>query len=227
MSATETPQWFKDLSKYDTPTICNAIELFDVRPRNTGYMNESIKACFPKMPPMVGFALTSTFRSMAAPRGGDVLSGGVPCYGTYRCADDKYMAVGALEGKFWAVCCQVLGHPEWIGRQWDPALRGELEALFASRRRDDWAALFAPADCCVTPVLALEESLENAQLAARGMVLEVDGLRQFAPPLKVSEHPFTIRQAAPKAGEHNEAILRAAGYSVEQIERLVASGALG
>lgn len=60
------------LREFDTPTICNVIELFNVRPRNTGYMNHHIKACFPKMPPMVGFALTSTFRSMAAPRGGDV-----------------------------------------------------------------------------------------------------------------------------------------------------------
>ena len=71
MSAT-SPQWFKDLAKYDTPTICNAIELFDVRPRNTGYMDGSIKACFPKMPPMVGYAVTSTFRSQAPARGGDV-----------------------------------------------------------------------------------------------------------------------------------------------------------
>jgi len=60
------------LREFDTPTICNVIELFNVRPRNVGYMNQSIKACFPKMPPMVGFALTSTFRSMAPPRGGDV-----------------------------------------------------------------------------------------------------------------------------------------------------------
>ena len=66
------PDWFEDLKKFDTPTICNAIELFDVRPRNTGYMNDTIKACFPKMPPMVGYAVTSTFRSMAPPRGGDV-----------------------------------------------------------------------------------------------------------------------------------------------------------
>ena len=72
MSATATPQWFEDLKKYDTPTVCNAIELFDVRPRNTGYMNDSIKACFPKMPPMVGYAVTSTFRSQQPPRGGDV-----------------------------------------------------------------------------------------------------------------------------------------------------------
>lgn len=66
------PAWFEDLKNFDTPTICNAIELFDVRPRNVGFMNETIKACFPKMPPMVGYAVTSTFRSMAPPRGGDV-----------------------------------------------------------------------------------------------------------------------------------------------------------
>ncbi|MCA9092784.1 MAG: RraA family protein [Planctomycetaceae bacterium] len=88
MSATETPQWFKDLSKYDTPTICNAIELFDVRPRNTGYMNESIKACFPKMPPMVGYAVTSTFRSQQPPRGGDV----------YASLDNQVASFSALPG---------------------------------------------------------------------------------------------------------------------------------
>lgn len=60
------------LAEFDTPTICNVIELWNHRPRNTGYMNDSIRACFPAMPPMVGFALTSTFRSMAPPRSGDV-----------------------------------------------------------------------------------------------------------------------------------------------------------
>ncbi len=60
------------LTKYDTPTVCNVIELWNIRPRNLGYMNHSIKACFPKMPPMVGYACTTTFRSMAPPRGGDV-----------------------------------------------------------------------------------------------------------------------------------------------------------
>lgn len=60
------------LGQFDTPTVCNVIELFDVIPRNAGYMNGSIKACFPELPPMVGFALTSTFRSMASPPKGDV-----------------------------------------------------------------------------------------------------------------------------------------------------------
>lgn len=59
------------LANYDTPTVCNVIELFNVRPRNTGYMNGSIRAGFPHLPPMVGFALTSTFRSMAPPRSAD------------------------------------------------------------------------------------------------------------------------------------------------------------
>lgn len=63
------------LARFDTPTICNAIELFDVRPRNAGFMNDSIKACFPHLPPMVGFAVTSTFRSMSPPRAGDVYAG--------------------------------------------------------------------------------------------------------------------------------------------------------
>src|SRR5580692_12439094 len=67
-----TPAQLADLAKYDTPTICNVVELFDVRPRNAGYMNETIQACFPKMPPMVGYALTSFFRSQSPPRGGDI-----------------------------------------------------------------------------------------------------------------------------------------------------------
>jgi len=67
-----TAKQLADLAAYDTPTVCNVIELFDVRPRNLGYMNDTIKACFPKMKPMVGYALTSTFRSMAPPRKGDV-----------------------------------------------------------------------------------------------------------------------------------------------------------
>jgi regulator of RNase E activity RraA len=63
------------LRKFDTPTICNVIELFDVRPRTAGYMNGRIRACFPKLPPMVGYASTATFRSAFPPRAGTVYSG--------------------------------------------------------------------------------------------------------------------------------------------------------
>ena len=160
----------------------------------------------------------------SAPRGADLLTGGLPCYATYRCADGRHMAVGALEGKFWKGCCEVLGRPEWLKRQWDAALRSEMAALFATRPRDDWAALFAAVDCCVTPILSPEEALENEQIAARRMVRREDGLTQFAPPLKLSGYEFSVRQPAPKAGEHNAEILRAAGYTDAEIAALAAAG---
>ena len=160
----------------------------------------------------------------SAPRGSDLLNGGLPCYATYRCADGRYMAVGALEGKFWKICCTALERPEWIRRQWDAGLRGDMAALFATRPRDDWAALFAAVDCCITPILSPEEALENEQIIARKMVLHDRSLAQFAPPLKLSGHDFAIRQPAPKAGEHNAHILCAAGYSEDEIAALVAAG---
>src|SRR6476469_2288641 len=63
------------LRKFDTPTICNVVELFDLCPRTAGYMDARIVACYPKLPPMVGYASTATFRSASAPRSGNVYSG--------------------------------------------------------------------------------------------------------------------------------------------------------
>jgi regulator of RNase E activity RraA len=63
------------LQKYDTPTVCNVVELFDVRPRSAGFMNDSIKCCFGHLPPMVGYALTTTFRSFSPPKSGNVYAG--------------------------------------------------------------------------------------------------------------------------------------------------------
>jgi regulator of RNase E activity RraA len=66
-----TPDTLRKLAEYDTPTICNVIELFDVRPRNSGFMDSRIQAAFPQLPPMVGFAATAAFRSDSPPSGGD------------------------------------------------------------------------------------------------------------------------------------------------------------
>lgn len=63
------------LRKFDTPTVCNALELFDCRSRTAGYMDGRIRACYPPLPPMVGFATTATFRAGAPPRGGDTYMG--------------------------------------------------------------------------------------------------------------------------------------------------------
>lgn len=75
MTATVSRATLGALAKFDTPTICNVVELFDRHPRTAGYMDHRIQACYPKLPPMVGFASTATFRSAMPPRSGDVYSG--------------------------------------------------------------------------------------------------------------------------------------------------------
>ncbi|MCA9117608.1 MAG: RraA family protein [Planctomycetaceae bacterium] len=74
-TATLSNEVFAALAEYDTPTVCNVIELWNLRPRNTGYMDHTIQCCFPQFKPMVGYALTSTFRSQAPARGGNVYAG--------------------------------------------------------------------------------------------------------------------------------------------------------
>ena len=70
-----SPAVLEKLRTFDTPTICNLVELFEVRPRNTGYMDGRIVACFPKMGAIVGYAATATFRSASPPRSGDSYAG--------------------------------------------------------------------------------------------------------------------------------------------------------
>src|SRR5207247_10562376 len=74
-SALISPAVLDRLRQFDTPTVCNVVELFDLRPRHSGYMDARIQACYPKLPPMVGFASTATFRAAAPPRSGNVYSG--------------------------------------------------------------------------------------------------------------------------------------------------------
>ncbi|QTN21416.1 CoA transferase [Rhizobacter sp. AJA081-3] len=110
-------------------------------------------------------ALAATGRTPAPGR--DLLSGGAPCYGAYRCADARFMAVGALEMKFWRELCGVLGRPDWIERHWSRglvpgseasmALRAEVAAAFALEPMAHWASCFESVDACVTPVLRLDE----------------------------------------------------------------------
>ena len=119
-----------------------------------------------------------------APPARDFLTGGVPCYAVYRCRDGRYLAVGALELKFWQALCDVIDRPDLKNRHWslgqaigsDDAmqLRRELDTIFATRDRDAWAALFAPADCCVTPVLTLDEARHSPHFIERALLTPVE-----------------------------------------------------
>jgi crotonobetainyl-CoA:carnitine CoA-transferase CaiB-like acyl-CoA transferase len=170
-------------------------------------------------------------RGQTLPRGTDDLNGGVPGYSIYRTQDARYMAVGALEPKFWQVFCYAIGKPELkpcgLARGAEgERTRRELEVMFAGKPLAHWTALFETVDCGVTPVLTFEESMAHPQLVARGMLPEVAGLRQFAPPLKLSGLDFAVRSPAPKVGADGTAILREAGYSAAEIDALQKGGVI-
>lgn len=171
-------------------------------------------------------------RGESMPRGTDDLSGGLPAYGIYRTQDERYMAVGALEPKFWQVFCAAIDRgdlaPHGLSRgEEGQRARSELEALFAGQPLAYWAKLFDQVDCGVTPVLTFEEAMAHPQLQARGMMFEdEDGLKQFAPPLRISEATFAVRRPAPKVGADSTAILRAAGYSDDEVAQLRADGVI-
>ncbi|MDB0539832.1 carnitine dehydratase [Ralstonia solanacearum] len=142
---------------------------------------------------MAFFAVGAHGRASRA--GTDLLNGGVPCYGVYRTADGRFMAVGALELKFWQALCDVIGRPEWKGRHWScgqpvggdeaRALRDALAALFRSATQAEWIARFAGTDCCVTPVLRMEEALRHPLFAERNSVVKENGEPvQLALPLR-------------------------------------------
>lgn len=144
-----------------------------------------------------------------AARGQDMLTGGLPNYQVYECADGKHLAVGSLEPKFWMGLCMALDRPDiakkpiGIGSE----THQEVTELFQTRTRDEWVALLEPADCCVGPVLTLAESLQNEHLQSRGMIVEVDGKPQYANPIKISDYQFEVSRSAPTPGQHNAELL--------------------
>ncbi|CAN5298543.1 CaiB/BaiF CoA-transferase family protein [soil metagenome] len=112
--------------------------------------------------------------------GRDLLTGGVPCYNVYRTSDNRFMAVGALELKFWEACCDVLGRPDLKTKHWScgqevdgveaKAVKRELDGIFSQRTLSAWTEKFGNTDCCVTPILRTDEALAHPLFKARAMV---------------------------------------------------------
>jgi alpha-methylacyl-CoA racemase len=119
-------------------------------------------------------------------RDANLLDGHAPFYDTYTCADGGHVAVGALEPQFYAALLAGLGlDPAGLPHQYDPAgwptLRARFTEAFAGRTRDEWAAVFADTDACVTPVLSFAEAAAHPHLTARSTIVERDGTPQAAP----------------------------------------------
>ena len=148
-------------------------------------------------------------------RGVNLLDGGAPFYSTYATADGRHMAVGALEGKFYAELLDRLGLDEDPARQHDraawPALRERIAAQFATRTQAEWSEIFAGSDACVAPVLSLREAPGHPHMQARGSFVVRDGIVQPAPAPRFSATAAELGAGPPVPGEHTEEVLRAWG----------------
>lgn len=137
-------------------------------------------------------------------RGANLLDGGSPFYGTYETADGGYMAVGALEPKFYAEFIELLGIAEEAPGRREFDRWGELRALIAARfkqrTREEWTAVFASSDACVAPVLSLREAPEHPHLAARATFVDHGGITQPAPAPRFSATPGSVRRPPARPG---------------------------
>ena len=154
-------------------------------------------------------------------RGMEALNGGLACYGVYRAKDDRYLAVGALEPKFWMALNQALGRKvdatELIGnRDKQAQVRRELEAIFATKPAAEWAAALAQHDCCVELVLEPDELSNHPLHQARGVFFTVDGgegvgpVQQIRTPLGAPSNP----KPPPRHGQHTQEVLAEYGVSL-------------
>ncbi len=162
--------------------------------------------------------LTSMIHGMLAAggwqdrRGANLLDGGAPFYGTYETADGGYMAVGALEKRFYAEFMELLGLADQAPARDDLARWAELRTAvadrFRARTRAEWTAVFAGSDACVAPVLSLREAPDHPHLAARGTFVDHGGITQPAPAPRFSATPGTVRRPPSLPGADTAEVAR-------------------
>jgi crotonobetainyl-CoA:carnitine CoA-transferase CaiB-like acyl-CoA transferase len=166
-------------------------------------------------------------------RGEQQLAGGLICYLPYEAGDSRWVSCGALEPKFWAAFCGGVDRPDLIEKQFEApgsdAWR-QVAEVFRSRSRDEWLAFNDEHDCCIEPVLGMDEALDSELVRAREMVtaIEQPGLgtvRQLGNPVKMSRTPADPTRPAPAFGEHTEQVLSEAGFSDEEVAAMIESGA--
>jgi len=169
------------------------------------------------------------------PRRGDLeLAGALICYRPYECADG-WVTLGALEPKFWQAWCRGVGREDLVEHQFarpGSEAHREVAAIFHARTREEWRAFASEHDCCLEPVLDLDEALESELVRAREMVVELDQpgaqrpVRLLGVPVKLSRTPGDANRApGPGLGEHTREVLAGLGYGADEIDALLDSGA--
>ncbi len=165
-------------------------------------------------------------------RGTNVLDSGAPFYDVYECADGRYLALGAIEAKFYARLSDGLGFAvDELPGQWDrgawPAVKQRFAERIAERTRDDWVAAFDGVDACVTPVLDLDEARWHPHNRARDLFIEVAGIVQPRTAPRFEGTPLALPADPPEPGSDTIAVLAAAGIAADEIAALREQGIVG
>jgi crotonobetainyl-CoA:carnitine CoA-transferase CaiB-like acyl-CoA transferase len=175
------------------------------------------------------------FADGVVPRRGDLmLAGSAICYRPYECADG-WVTLGALEPKFFQAFCRGVGREDLIAKQFErpgSEAHAQLVEIFKGRTRAQWEQFAQQNDCCLEPVLELDEALSSELVHEREMVVEIEQpgaerkVRSLGVPFKLSRTPGRHdRLPGPALGEHTEEALLAAGYSAAEVAELLAEGA--
>ncbi len=165
-------------------------------------------------------------------RGALELAGSLICYRPYACKDG-WVTLGALEPKFWQAWCRGVDREDLIEKQFSAPgsdAHAEVERVFLTRTRDEWTEFASQHDCCLEPVLDLDEALDSELVRAREMVVRIDqpgteGVDLLGVPVKLSRTPGAPAGPGPALGEHTREVLAALGYSEAEIAALLESGA--
>ena len=156
------------------------------------------------------------------------LDGGAPFYGSYECADGKYISIGSLEPQFYALLLEKAGiddpqfETQYAQENW-PEMREKAAAVFRTRTREQWCELMEGSDVCFAPVLDLAEAPQHPHNRARQTFVEFDGVVQPAPAPRFSRTQGEIQSSAARVGEHSEQILADWGFARERIAELKAA----
>ncbi|MFC4856127.1 CaiB/BaiF CoA transferase family protein [Actinophytocola glycyrrhizae] len=164
-------------------------------------------------------------------RGENMLDGGAPFYDTYETADGKYVAVGAIEERFWGDLVQVLElDPESVAGRLDPQrwpeVREVVAAAIRTRTRDEWTARAEGTDACLTPVLAPKEAATHPHNVARGSFVSLDGHLQPAPAPKFSRTAADTPTTPVEPRSSTAEVLTDLGYEQSEIDRLRTNGVI-
>jgi alpha-methylacyl-CoA racemase len=165
-------------------------------------------------------------------RGETTLNGGVACYSVYRCKDGRYLAVGALEPKFWLAFNAAIGRAGDMGEIIAPperqeAVRAEVQAILSTRTRDEWVAALAGHDCCAEPVLELDELRDHPLHRARDVFFTIDdGSGGEVVQVKTPVGPASARRLPPTLGQHSREVLAEYGFTDPEIGDTLRSASL-